>query len=69
MISPRMGSLILLPGHAVATAQRGSAAGGWAPGDRHCWLCWETPGNEAAAKAEEESVPMMIIQIGENEME
>lgn len=59
----------MLPGQAIGAAQRGSGARGWSPGHRHCWLCRETPGNEAAAKAVEARVPMMIIQIGENEME
>lgn len=42
---------------------------GWAPGDGDRWLCWETPGNEATARAGEERVPMVIIRIGDNEME
>ena len=63
------GEFHLVPGRAAGASQRGAAAGGWAPGHRHCCLCWETPGNDAAAKAGEERVPTMIIQIGENEME
>lgn len=57
----------MLPGQASVT-QRRSVAGGWALGDRHCWLCWETPGNEATAKEREERLPVGIIQIGDNEM-